>query len=257
MSFWSGEKLLANPSVVVDFDAQQVDVNAYNFRMGDCYFVTGDGRNSENKTKMFLEKGQPFLIPLGQFAYLLSKETLEVPSNAMAFISMRTGIKFKGLINVSGFHVDPGYTGKLIYSAYNASPSPIQICEGDPIFKVWFADLDRTSEKEHLFEGQGQNGISNDLIGGMSREIYSLQSMAVKIQNLENKLDQKLAEQKPIIANLTNLWSAISTGVVLVLIGALLVLVFPILLSNGAWLDDQFFGEDQTIEIEALEQDAE
>ena len=257
MSFWSGEKLLKNRSVVVDFDEQQVDANAYNFRMGNCYFVTGDGRSEDNQTKMFLEEGKPFIVPPGQFVYLLSKEVLEVPPNAMAFISLRTGIKFKGLINVSGFHVDPGYTGKLIYSAYNASHSPIQICEGDPIFKVWFADLDRTSEKEYLFEGQGKNGISNDLIRGMSKEIYSLQSMAVKIQELENKLDQKLAEQKPIIANLTNLWSAISTVVVLVLIGAVLVLVFPILLSGGSWLEVKIFGEDQSIEVEAPEQDVE
>ena len=81
--------------------------------------------------------------------------------------------------------------------------------------------------------------------------------MAVKIQELENKLDQKLAEQKPIIANLTNLWSAISTVVVLVLIGAVLVLVFPILLSGGSWLEVKIFGEDQSIEVEAPEQDVE
>jgi dCTP deaminase len=46
---------------------------------------------------------------------------------------------------VSGFHVDPGYSGKLIYAVYNASPSPVQICEGESVFKIWFADLDRPS----------------------------------------------------------------------------------------------------------------
>jgi hypothetical protein len=41
----------------------------------------------------------------------------------MAFISMRTAFKFKGLVNISGFHVDPGYKGKLIFAVFNASPT--------------------------------------------------------------------------------------------------------------------------------------
>ncbi len=253
MSFWSGEKLLANRSVVQGFDDKQVDTNAYNFRMGNCYFVTGEGSSDDKQTKVFLTEGEPFLVPPGQFTYLLSKETFDLPANAMAYISMRTGIKFQGLINISGFHVDPGYKGKLIFAAYNASPSPIQICEGDAIFKIWFADLDRTSEEEFLFDGNGQSEISNNLIRGMSKEIYSLQSMAVKIRALEQKLDQNLAEQKPIIANLTSLWSAISTGVVLALIGALFVLVFPMLLSGGSWLENRFLGEEQSPEVQQPE----
>ena len=257
MSFWSGEKLLKNRSVVEEFDDKQVDTNAYNFRMGHCYFVTGDGKSDDKQTKVFLGEGEPFLVPPGQFAYLISKETFDLPANAMAFISMRTGIKFQGLINISGFHVDPGYKGKLIFAAYNASPSPIQICEGDAIFKIWFADLDRTSEEKFLFEGEGQSDISNNLIRGMSKEIYSLQSMAVKIQTLEQKLDQKLAEQKPIIASLTSLWSAISTGVVLAIIGAVFVLVFPMLMSGGSWLEGKFFGEVPSTEVEAPEEEGE
>jgi dCTP deaminase len=257
VAFWSGEKLLNNRSVVEDFDDNQVDTNAYNFRMGNCYFVTGDGGSDGKQTKVFLTEGEPFLIPPGQFAYLMSKERFDLPPNAMAFISMRTGIKFQGLINISGFHVDPGYKGKLIFAAYNASPSPIQICEGDPIFKIWFADLDRTSEEKFLFDGDGQSEISNNLIRGMSKEIYSLQSMTVKIQTLEQKLDQKLAEQKPIIASLTSLWSAISTGVVLAIIGAVFVLVFPMLMSGGSWLEDKLFGEEPSIEVEAPEEEGE
>ncbi len=264
MSFWSGEKLLKNRSVIKDFDDNQVDTNAYNFRMGNCYFVTGDGKSADTQTKVFLKEGHPFLIPAGQFTYLISKETFDLPPDAMAFISMRTGIKFQGLINISGFHVDPGYKGKLIFAAYNASPSPIQICEGDSIFKIWFADLDRTSQEKFLYVGDGQSDISNSLIRGMSKEIYSLQSMSAKIQKLENKFDQNFAEQKPIITNLTNLWSTISTGVVIALIGAMLILIWPALLSSGAWLEGKIFDdeqsikvEDQLINVETLEQEIE
>jgi len=120
MTFWSGEKLAANRSVVDPFDQDQIDCNAYTLRMGGAYYRTGERETGYEQKKTTLADGEAFLIPAGQFAFLLSKETVRIPLDTMAFISMRTGIKFQGLINVSGFHVDPGYEGKLIYAVYNA-----------------------------------------------------------------------------------------------------------------------------------------
>jgi len=243
MSFWSGEKLAATPSVVTGFSANHVDANAYNLHMGNCFFRTADGSGQEQK-KTKLASGEPFIIPAGQFAFLLSQETVNVPPDAMAFISMRTGIKFQGLINVSGFHVDPGYSGKLIYAVYNASPSPVQICEGDAIFKIWFADLDRKSAQRYLFVGTAQNDISNTLMRGMSKEIFSLQSLTEKMRELENSVNTKLAEQKPTIDNLTFVWRTITLGVIATLLVALLALAWPSLQTHGAaladWITSQF-----------------
>lgn len=239
MTYWSGEKLVKNNAVVSDFSKDNVDVNAYNLRMGDCYFRTGEGSEAAKQTKKQLGAGEAFLIPPGQFAYLLSLETINVPSNAMAFISMRTGIKFKGLINVSGFHVDPGYSGKLVYAVFNASPSPVHICQGDPIFKIWFADISQTSTEKYLYSGRGQNDISNDLISGMSKEIYSLQSIAEQIRNVKSELDLELGKQKPTIDNLTFVWRTIVLGVVGFFILSVLALSWPTLLLGGTWVKDK------------------
>src|SRR6185312_1862106 len=106
-------------------------------------------------------------------------EEVNIPDNAMAFISMRTRIKYQGLINVSGFHVDPGYRGKLVYAVYNASPSSIQISENDLVFKIWFCSLDEESANPFVRRpDDGLHEISNDMVRGMNREILSLQSLA-------------------------------------------------------------------------------
>jgi dCTP deaminase len=236
MSYWSGEKLIQNKSVITDFEPEQVDANAYNLRMENCYFRTADGMGGQTQTKITLAARQPFIIPAGQFAFLLSRETVNVPANAMAFISMRTGIKFKGLINVSGFHVDPGYSGKLIYAVFNASPLPVHICEGDSIFKIWFADLDQQSADRYLFRGLPQNDISNDLIRGMSKEIYSLQSLAENMRELRRDMDLELARQKPIVDNLTFVWRAVVLGVIGALIISVLALAWPSLLAGSDWI---------------------
>lgn len=233
MSFWSGEKLLENQTVVENFNPDQVDANAYNLKMGNCYFTTSNG---DDRTKVYLKPGEPFIIPAGQFAYLMSHEELNIPATAMAFISMRTGIKFKGLINVSGFHVDPGYKGKLIYAAYNASPSPLHISEGEQIFKIWFVDMDRESAKEHIFQGSGKADIGNDLMHGMSKEIYSLQSLAEKIRQIEASLKEQSSTAKLLSNILTTIFITLFVGVAV----SLFVLFGPTLLSKGQQIKEYF-----------------
>ncbi|MFH1554746.1 MAG: deoxycytidine triphosphate deaminase [Pseudomonadota bacterium] len=234
MTFWSGEKLLQNKSVVDNFDENRVDANAYNLSMGNCYFRTTDGNNPSPTS--VLKESESVFIPPGQFAFLLSKETVNVPRGAMAFISMRTGIKFQGLINVSGFHVDPGYSGKLIYAVFNASPSPVQITEGAAIFKIWFSDLDQISSEKFSFSGKAQNTIGNELVKGMSREIYSLQSLSDKIRDLDHRIQKEMLQQKPTIDNLMFVWRAIVLGVVGALIIGFLTLTLPTLSGTGIWI---------------------
>jgi dCTP deaminase len=229
--FWSGEKLLTHRTVVEPFNDGQIDCNAYTLRMGEVYYRTGEREAGYEQKKTRLTAKDCFLIPPGQFAFLLSKETVKIPATAMAFISMRTGIKFQGLINVSGFHVDPGYDGKLIYAVYNASPSAIQICEGDPIFKIWFCDLDNTSK--YLFSGKGLTDISTDMMKGMNKEIYSLQSLADKIRDQQTEINSKLAEQKPVIDNLTLIWRTAVMGVIGAVVLAFLTFSLPSIYKLG------------------------
>lgn len=206
--FWSGETLRQNPTVVSEFDEKQIDCNSYTIRMGDKYYITAD-KEGANANKQSLKVGDTFVIPPGQFAYLLSKETVNIPASVMGFISMRTGLKFQGLINVSGFHVDPGYNGRLVLAVYNAGTLPVLITGGENIFKIWFAKLD-VDATAHLFDGKASNDISNDLVRGMSREILTLQTLSEKVR----AIDLKLAEQKPTIDLLIFIWRAIILAVI-------------------------------------------
>jgi dCTP deaminase len=247
MTFWRGEELLANPNVVSDFSADQLDCNAYTLRMGNCYFRTADSEEKQLPQKVFLTPGQPFIIPPGQFGYLLSKETVRVPVNCMAFISLRTGFKYQGLINVSGFHVDPGYEGKLVYAVYNASPSPVQICENDPVFKIWFASLGQPTE--HVFSKKGASEISNELVHGMGKEILSLQSLSEKIR----KSDEKFTEQKQTIDNLNIVWRSFVIGAFALFYAAIFSLVatfvFPSVYTLGKKFSDRWSGSSEVHSI--------
>jgi dCTP deaminase len=141
MAFWRSETMRTRIPVdqLVDpyFD-EHVTCGAYELGMGAEAFIT----STADKVKIQLDDRESFVIPPGQLALLLTEERIKVPLNSIAFISMKFGVKRRGLINVSGFHVDPGFEGHLKFSVYNAGSNPITVTRGDRLFLIWYANLD-------------------------------------------------------------------------------------------------------------------
>ncbi len=176
MAFWRGETLLARlPALITPaFNPNNVDCAAYTLTLGSEVFVTSDlpeVGGPYDGVKTVLKPGQQLRVTPGQFGFLVSKETVEVPDSAIAFISMKASYKLRGLINVSGFHVDPGWKAPLLFAVYNAGPSPVCLDEGMPLFLIWYADLDQPTKK--LYAGKGK-AIDANLISNISGEVFSV-----------------------------------------------------------------------------------
>jgi dCTP deaminase len=91
---------------------------------------------------------------------LLTEERVNIPLHKIAFISIKASIKLRGLINVSGFHVDPGFKGNLVFSVYNAGVTPISLEKSDPYFLIWFADLQLADNETTTYDGEHKNQSS-------------------------------------------------------------------------------------------------
>lgn len=129
-------------------------------------------------------------MPPGQFAFLLTEEVVHVPLDAIAFISIRATIKFRGLVNVSGFHVDPGYGGRLVFSVFNAGPAPVHLERGEACFLIWFASLDGETRR-----GKAEPGFSNiptRLINPIAGEIQSFEGLLARIKENDKKATDRL-----------------------------------------------------------------
>jgi hypothetical protein len=121
--FWSGETLSERLKPLIDpFTPGRVDCAAYTLAIGPEIYVSPNDQTADptSVTVRKLTEGEAFTIPPGQFAFLLTEEVVSVPADALAFISIRAKTKFRGLVNVSGFHVDPGYRGQLTFAVFNA-----------------------------------------------------------------------------------------------------------------------------------------
>jgi dCTP deaminase len=187
VSFWSGETLATRlPKLIDPFDRARIDCAAYTLRVGgEVYVSPTDSKEATSTTRRILEEREGFVIPPGQFAFLLTEERVEIPNTAVGFISMKARIKFRGLVNVSGFHVDPGYRGHLVFSVFNAGPSAVHLARGDDCFLIWYASLD--VESQYVRDKPPLNGITSDVINPISGEVQSLANLAGRIDKVERE----------------------------------------------------------------------
>ncbi len=216
--FWSGDKLEAHKNDLIispDGDSgadPKVDCASLVLTVGTEVFVTpkSDEDSTYGHQKKFLPKGGMFDIPKGQFGFILTEEYVSVPEHVVAFISFKAKYKFKGLINVSGFHVDPGYKGRLVFSVYNAGPSDVTLARGDEFALIWFADLDSSSSGKHAKKSDGfkLEKIDSSIISGIKGDVFSpfklkddINEIKAKNETHSKELDHELSLHKRDVKN--------------------------------------------------------
>lgn len=201
MAFWTSRKIRA--ALQDDLITQPgnsepaIDGNAVKLTIGREVYISPSESvdRAPGEAIIQLTRGKSFTIPSGQFAFLTTEETVKIPPNAMAFINIRSQIKFRGLVNVSGFHVDPGYWGQLTFSVFNAGPQPITLRHGQEAFHMWFADLidDVDGKEPNPRESKTpQKGIDPNKLNAIAGEVHSFKGLMSQMKDAEKKLTERL-----------------------------------------------------------------
>ncbi|TMI98509.1 MAG: deoxycytidine triphosphate deaminase [Alphaproteobacteria bacterium] len=196
MTFWSGETIRQRLNTLVDKpDAACIDGAAYALKVGPEYYVSPTDVDSDRNTRtvMTLAPEEAFTIPAGRFALVLTEEIVTAPKNALGFFSIRSRVKWKGLVNVSGFHIDPGFCGRLTIAVYNAGPTPIHLRRGDAEFLIWFADLDAFADvKDAKRATEVRTQISANVLNQAPGESESLPGLSAKIRDVDKTLQDEI-----------------------------------------------------------------
>ena len=224
MPFWSGEKLArCLPELIDPFCPNMIDCAAYELRMGKQVYVSPSLHEEapDEKTVRMLEADPCFAIPPGQFAFLITEETVTVPDDAIAFISMKSKIKFHGLVNVSGFHVDPGYRGKILFSVFNAGPKPVQVKRKDRLFLIWYANLEGATPETKYKKGDsaGHESIASEYVNMISGPVLSLKSLDARQKKVESEWQKYRADIEK--------YKFLLGGMLLAITGAVLARLIP------------------------------
>src|SRR5947209_2040658 len=188
MSFWSTEKLRSKhgafEKLIEPWDGNRVQHGAYELSLGPEAFITTKG----TKRCLDVAKNKQIEIPPGQFGLLLTDETVSIPPNAIAFISIKFSIKQRGLVNVSGFHVDPGFTGRLKFAVYNAASQNVVLSYKAPVFMIWFSDLTGTSKDMYDGAHANQIEITDEDVMKIQGQVASPGALKRQIERLRNEV---------------------------------------------------------------------
>lgn len=217
MSFWNSEKLLSelrSEELISPWSPSRVKQGAYQLSLGEEIYISSAGK----KVKQRLGKKEQVVIPPGQLALLLTEERVSMPRDTIGFISIRARIKFRGLVNVSGFHVDPGFVGKLKFSVYNAGAKEIILTRSDQLFPIWFCTMTGPTKEGQHYNGDhlNQDGITSEDVALMQGELASPAELKKQLDGLRAELSQKIE----VTAHTVAVWRNIMIGLLVACVPA-------------------------------------
>lgn len=177
MAFLGHDRIIASKDALFEefFAESCVQQSSYDLRLGEEFYIVG--RRSPDR----LSNKEPYIsLPPGQFAVLTCYETLHLPANIMAFITLRNRYKMQGLVNVSGFHVDPTFRGRLVFAVQNIGPNDVRLRYKDATFTIFFADVDCNDSSRR--SGAPRTGIGLE-------DVQQLGANSVTLAKLKKDID--------------------------------------------------------------------
>ena len=214
MAFWTSEKLkhkASQQTLITPYDESRVKHGAYELSLGNEAFITSD----DTQKKQVLQDGEQLLIPPGQLALLITKEEVRIPPDTIGFISIKAGIKFSGLVNVSGFHVDPGFSGKLKFSVYNAGSRNTVLSSGQKVFLLWLSELNGTTSDIYEGEHSNQREITSQDVMKIQGEVHSPAALDKRLTDLESSFDKRMAAIESLVSTTKTIAITIAGGLVI------------------------------------------
>ena len=202
--FLKDNPIISNDAGENTYNEDRVEQAAYALSLGSEVYRTD---NKDRKVEILDDKNSRIEINPGQLTLLMTEEVVDIPKNKLAFISIKAKQKLKGLINISGFHVDPGFKGKLLFSVYNASPSTITLETKQPYFLIWFASLETPASQDDAYNQvhnshQGQSRISVDYLDPLKRgEMVSPHALMEKMKDNKTELEKKVEDSNRKLLN--------------------------------------------------------
>jgi dCTP deaminase len=128
-------------------------------------------------------------------------------------------------VNVSGFHVDPGFWGYLKFAVYNAGSRSIVLDQGQRVFMIWFADLDKEDDNPYPAHPPTLIAITSEDVAKISGEVASPAQLKQQLEDLKADLDKKF-QASQLGRVFTRSWIMFFTGILVTLAANLLTSFF-------------------------------
>jgi deoxycytidine triphosphate deaminase len=169
--------------IFIDYvDLECLQMANYDLLLGEDVYVTTE----KVPTKLnAMGKDGVISIEPGEFGILMTYEYIFVPPDLMGFISVRLTHKQKGLVNISGFHVDPGFYGRLMFTVFNAGPNDVPLRYKERVFMIMFNELTGGGPIVKQRRWSGMESIPVETLSGLRGTSVSVRNLDERTKRLE------------------------------------------------------------------------
>jgi len=180
-SFKKISKAISLPIFIDYVNPECVKSANYDLMLGGDVYVTSEKVPTKLNT---MGKNGVVSIEPGEFGILMTHEFIFVPPDLMGFISVRLTHKQKGLVNISGFHVDPGFYGRLMFAVFNAGPNDVPLRYKEPVFMMM---LNQLTDPSPVKRGKwyGMENIPVETLSGLRGTSVSVRNLDERLKRLE------------------------------------------------------------------------
>ena len=137
-----------------------------------------------------------------EVVFILTEESLDLPSNMVAHLSPKRKLSHAGIITLGGLSVDPKYKGRLLVGLLNVTSTPFQVIPGKKLIAATFYKLDENECPRDSSNGSTESieDFPDELIAVMGRyEPVGPNKMQESINSLHEtikKLEEDLRAHK-------------------------------------------------------------
>jgi dUTPase len=114
----------------------------YDFLLSNMVLTVDNGRPRD-----ISQHSENAVIKPGEVAFVITKESLELPGDMYCQLSTKRKLSLDGIITLGGLIIDPNYEGKLIFGLYNLSSRNYPLMPGKKLVAGVFYKVDKKSSK--------------------------------------------------------------------------------------------------------------
>ena len=145
-------------NLIQPYNKNLVQTCSYDLTVSGEYRIY-DPKKSHQENKK-IKAGSSLVIPADAICFVLANETVNIPDNLTASISLSMGLIKSGVMLAAQPPYDAGYSGKTVALLHNLSSEPVCIEVGQHILNIAFNELKSKVPANDQYKGKYQNASS-------------------------------------------------------------------------------------------------
>jgi dUTPase len=176
----------------------------YDFILSNMALTVDSGRPRDLE-----QSAENAVIKPGEIAFVMTKETLDLPDNIYCQLSTKRKLSLDGIVILGGLIIDPNYKGKLIFGLYNLSSRNYPLLPGRKLVAGVFYKVDKSADKLpepiNNFPDELIKAVVDTKPNSISAVNTAIEGIRTELQEIKRRLETDIKWKDEFQAGLTDI----------------------------------------------------